>query len=180
MLSHLESCLSFKYIAVDTEGFTADTILGLSVAPPMSEGMYFPIGHMEDVNVDKEVQEAIAYTLLEVPYRIMHNAGHDLTILPYLAHLPFACTMIMAHMVNENLWSKSLDAVHAHFCGGPGKKKHPVMESIIKTLGWEYVPYSLMSAYGAVDAQITMEAFLAILPLYEEQFGPLWTLQVGS
>ncbi len=176
MLSHLESCLSFKYIAVDTEGFTRETMLGLSVAPPMSEGMYFPFGHMEDVNVDKEVQEAIAHTLINVPYRVMHNAGHDLTILPEeLKELPFADTMIMAHFVDENLWSKSLEAVHKHFTGGEGKKKHPVMESIIKTLGWEYVPYSLMSAYGAVDAQITMESFLAILPLFEEQFGPLWT-----
>lgn len=173
--------MNFKYIAVDTEGFTRETMLGLSVAAPMSEGMYFPFGHMEDVNVDDEVKEAIAYTLIHVPYRIMHHAGHDLMILPEeLADLPFACTMIMAHMVNENLWSKSLDAVHAHFCGGPGKKKHPVMESIINTLGWEYVPYSLMSAYGAVDAQITMEAFLAILPLYEAEFGPLWTQQVES
>jgi hypothetical protein len=174
MLSHLENCLDFKYIAVDTEGYAPD-FLGLSIANPGLESIYFPLRHKEDVNVDHEVQTAITEVLKRVPYRIFHHAAHDLTILPELFDLPFVCTMIMGHMVNENLLSKSLDSMHKYFCNGEGKTDDPLMKSIIKTMGWEYVPFELINLYASNDALITMELFLTLLPLYEEQFGSLWT-----
>lgn len=166
--------MTFKYISVDTEGY-APNLLGLSIANPALHSMYFPLGHKEDVNVDEEVKEAIQYCLLTVPYRIMHHAGHDIVALPYIKDLPFVCTMIMGHMVDENLMSKGLDYMHKVYCGGNGKEMDPLMESIIKTMGWEFVPFELMNKYGEVDARITMELFLKLLPLFEEQFGPLWS-----
>ncbi len=175
MLTHLENCSTFDYIAVDTEGFTAETILGISVANPALQGMYFPIGHREDVNIDEEVYAALKETLRTVPYRIMHNAGHDLLVLPYLFDLPFVDTMIMGHMVNENLMSKSLDFMHKQLCGGEGKKIDPLMESIIETMGWYYVPFELMNIYGSQDAVIAMELFITLMPKYEKEFGPLWS-----
>jgi hypothetical protein len=170
----LESCGTFKYISVDTEGY-APNILGLSIANPALHSMYFPLGHREDVNVDEEVRSYINHTLTTVPYRIMHHAGHDIIALPEIAELPFVCTMIMGHMVDENLMSKGLDYMHKFYCGGEGKEMDPLMASIIKTMGWEYVPFELMNMYGEVDARITMELFLELLPRYEEQFGPLWS-----
>ncbi len=191
MKVHLENCLSFKYLTVDTEGYVDGHtsaaglfdkgLLGLSIAHPGLTSMYFPLGHKEDVNVSPEILELIKYTIANVPYRIMHNAAHDLIALrdfvDILEH-PFVCTMIMGHMVDENVMSKGLDYMHKHHCGGEGKQMDPLMLSIIKTMGWYYVPFELLNAYGEVDALITMELFLTLLPQYEQQFGPLWSPNV--
>lgn len=136
--------------------------------------MYFPIGHREDVNIDAEVDEVLRRTLRSVPYRIFHNAGHDLVALPDLFDLPFVCTMILAHMVDENVMSKGLDYLSKYYCGNEGKQMHPLMASIIKTHSWYHVPYALMYDYASVDASLTMELFMTLLPKYEEQFGSLW------
>jgi DNA polymerase I-like protein with 3'-5' exonuclease and polymerase domains len=170
----LENCLDFKYISVDTEGYAPD-LLGISVCNPGLQSMYFPLRHKEDVNIDEEVSAFLIHVLKTVPYRIMHHAGHDIVALPYIFELPFVCTMIMAHMVNENHMSKGLDYLHKQYCGGEGKVMNPIMASIIKTMGWEYVPFELMNEYADNDALITMQLFLKLLPLYEEQFGPLWS-----
>jgi len=173
-MTYLENCLDFKYLAVDTEGY-APNILGISIAHPALVSMYFPIGHKENVNIDEETHSYLRHILTTVRYRIFHNAGHDTIALPYLFDLPFICTMIMAHMVNENVMSKGLDFLHKFYCGGEGKQMHPLMAAIIKTMGWNYVPFELMNGYASEDARITMELFLTLLPLYEEQFGPLWS-----
>lgn len=170
MHQFLENCLTFKYISVDTEG----NLLGISIATPALQSMYFPIGHIQNVNVDEETKREIYRILVTVPYRIMHHAGHDIRILPEIEKLPFVCTMIMAHMVDENVLSKGLDYLHKYYCKGEGKQKHPLMDSIIKTMGWEYVPIELMNEYADNDALITMELFIALLPLFEAQFGSLW------
>lgn len=174
MFSHLENCLRFKFIAVDTEGFTADTILGVSVAHPGLEGMYFPIGHREHVNIDMELARFLVYVLETVEYRVFQHAGHDTVILPFLSDLPFACTMIMAHMIDENVMSKSLDYLGKYYCD-EGKVDDSLMQSIIKTHGWDWVPYELMRVYATQDAVLTMKLFLQLLPLYERQYGALWS-----
>ncbi len=179
MLRHLENCLTFKYISVDTEGYFEQGRLGTSVANPAMQSMYFPEGHKEDVNIDKEVAELLDHVIHTVPYRIFHNAGHDLMWFPKAFDLPFVDTMIMGHMVDENQMSKSLDWLHKQFCGGEGKDMDPLMKQIINSMGWYYVPYHLMNNYASIDALITMELFIALLPRYEEQFGPLWTSLSG-
>jgi hypothetical protein len=177
-MSHLENCSIFKYLSVDTEGY-APNILGISIAHPALESMYFPVGHREDVNIDEETNAFLKHVLTSVPYRVFHNAGHDLIALSYLFDLPFICTMIMGHMVNENIMAKSLDYMHKIYCPGSkyaGKQMDPLMASIIKTMGWYYVPYALLYNYATVDAYITMELFQKILPLYEEQFDSPWSV----
>ncbi len=138
--------------------------------------MYFPVGHKEDVNIDGETFERLSHTIQSVPYRIFHNAGHDLVALPDLFDLPFFDTMIGGHMVDENVVSKSLDWMVKTYCPGEeAKQMDPLMKSIIDTHGWEWVPYSLMYPYATQDALITMRLFLTLKPLFEEQFGPLWS-----
>lgn len=173
-LTHLENCLGHSYIAVDTEGY-APNILGISIADPFLNSMYFPIGHREAVNLDKETTALLKHVLTKVRYRIFHNAGHDLISLPYLFDLPFLDTMIIGHMVNENLMSKSLDYMHKELCGGEGKKRPELMQSIIDSMGWSYVPYALMYIYATEDAKITMELFIKVKQMYEEQFGSFWS-----
>jgi hypothetical protein len=171
----LESCLHFKYLAVDTEGYVEQGLLGISIANPLLQSMYFPISHKEAVNIDEETHKLLQHVLKTVQYRIMHHAGHDIIALPYLFDLPFICTMIMGHMVDENIMSKGLDFMHKFHCGGEGKNRHPLMDSIIHSMGWYYVPFYLMNEYADNDALITMELFLKLLPRYEEEFGPLWS-----
>lgn len=170
----LESCLAFDYLAVDTEGWAPD-ILGISIAPPFSDGMYFPLRSMEDVNIDEETKEVLYDVLTRVPYRVMHHAGHDINSIPEIADLPFICTMIMGHMVDENVMSKGLDYMHKHYCKKDGKQRPELMQSIIDSMGWDWVPIELMNLYASVDAEITMELFLTLKPLYEAQFGDIWT-----
>ncbi len=172
----MERCSLFDYLAVDTEGYIEQGLLGISVAHPGLETMYFPIGHKEDVNLDEETHDYLKRVLSSVPYRVFHNAGHDLLALPYLFDLPFADTMIIGHMVDENVISKSLDWMYKTYCNKEGgKQMDPLMRSIIDTMGWYYVPYMLMYEYGAWDARITMELFIELLPRYKEQFGELWS-----
>lgn len=171
----MDLCSTFKYLSVDTEGY-APNILGISVANPAMESMYFPLGHKEDVNIDGDLREILRRVLAAVPIRIFHNAAHDLSALPYLFDLPFFDTMIAGHMVDENVPSKSLDYLVKTYCPGEtAKEMDPLMKSIIDTWGWEYVPYSLMYPYSSQDALITMKLFLKLLPLYEEQFGSPWS-----
>lgn len=174
MMRHLENCSNFKYITVDTEGFVEQGLLGCSVAHPGLETMYFPWTHKEDVNIDSEVDEYLRHVIRTVPYRIFHNAAHDIIALPELFDLPFVDTMIMGHMVDENVMSKSLDYMGKYYCD-ESKIANPLMESIIKTMGWYYVPFELMNAYAGQDALLTMKLFIKLLPKYEEQFGPLWS-----
>jgi hypothetical protein len=172
----LESCLTYDYLAVDTEGYIEQGLLGISICNPAFQSMYFPIGHKEDVNIDGETSDFLYHILHTVRYRIFHHAGHDIVALPGLFELPFVCTMIMGHMVDENLMSKGLDYMHKYYCGEDlGKQRHPLMNSIIKTMGWYHVPFYLMNQYGDNDALITMELFQSLWPKYEQQFGPLWT-----
>lgn len=175
----MDNCLIFDYIAVDTEGY-APNPLGISIAHPALYSYYYPINHKEDVNIDQEIHDYLFHTLRTARYRIFHNAAHDaVEILPELKDLPFICTMIVGHMVDENVISKSLDWLHKTYCPDSkhvGKMLSPVMKSIIETHGWEWVPFEMMNEYADNDARITMELFLALKPLYEEQFGPFWSI----
>ncbi len=176
MLSLLETCLTFDYLAVDTEGYTAETRLGTSICNPLGQALYFPEGHKEtNVNIDEEVREALHYTIRTVPFRIFHHAGHDINILPYTRDLPFICTMVMGHMVDENLMSKNLDYLHRYYCGTEGKQMPEEMKGIIKDFGWEWVPVQMMIAYGTVDAYSAMNLFSVLKPLFEEKYGPIWS-----
>lgn len=87
----------------------------------------------------------------------------------------FFDTMIGGHMVDENVISKSLDWMCKFYEVDEGKQMHPLMRSIIDTWGWYHVPYALLYGYATHDALITMKLFQKILPMYEEQFGPLWS-----
>ncbi len=193
-IRHLESCLDYDYIAVDSEGWPKGAIyqvqgvkhvskglLGVSIALPTLEAMYFPLGHtFEDVNIDSDVLDLMKQVLLSVKYRIFHNAGHDLYSMLEIVDmrdLPFLDTMILGHMVNENLYSKALDVMHKHYCKGAGKDRDPMMQALIDAVGWYLVPFELINRYGSVDAEITMELAQALIPLYTEQFGSLWTTE---
>ena len=156
-----------------------DLFLGISIGFAAT-GMYFPINHIEeDANIDDEVYDLLVDTMRSCPLRIFHNAAFDLTQFAKhlnldLWHLPFADTMIMAHMIDENVMSKQLDYLCKYYLGNEGKNRSPLMQSMIDTMGWRYVPTVMLADYAANDAKITWELFMYLRPLFEEQYGPLY------
>lgn len=175
----LKRCRDASCIAVDTESDPAKDFmfLGSSIALPDGEATYFPCNLVEGGNISESLYREMMETVQAVPLRIMQHAGHDLMVFEkqgYPLDGPFACTMIMAHMVDEEWVSKSLDSLHRMLTGGVGKTRDPIMQSIIDLYGWSHVPVQLMYEYAKQDAVATIEVFRKLVPMYIEQFGPLY------
>src|SRR5258708_2472473 len=100
---------------------------------------------------------------------LRNNWGIDLTLSPWYD------TMLMVHMINENLSDKSLDSC-SKFYGGEGKAKSDVQRSIERNFGWEFVPVWMMSEYSEIDALRTLELFERVLPEFNRQGfnGKIW------
>lgn len=150
-------------LAVDTEGTLTHPFSetwGLSwYAGGQSE--YYPFNHLIGQNLPVEWLRQIQTTLLDHPCLLFHNAKHDLKSLRNLGidyQGKFYDTMLIAHMVDENIFSKELDFLSKKFLGR-SKEKSKAMEDIIKALGWSYIPAEIMRHYGAVDAELTAQLF---------------------
>jgi len=116
----------------------------------------------------------------KVLHFVFHNAKYDLIGLRNnwgidLVDSPWYDTMLMVHMLNENLPDKSLDSC-SRFYGGEGKAKSEIQRSIEQNFGYEYVPVGIMSEYSEVDALRTLELFETILPEFNRQGfnGKIW------
>lgn len=171
-----------SHLVIDTEGdfaYDPPLFLGMSLSLPLGQQVYLPFGHpYEDVNLPKETLEKAFDVIRNAPLRVFHNASHDLVVLRDIGcdviDLPFADTMLMAHMLDENLKSKQLDFLVKHYLRIEGKKRNPLMQGIIDTMGWSHVPSMLMTEYAEQDARITNLLFLYLRPLFEKEFGPLF------
>lgn len=169
---------SFPHIALDVEGDPAlDLFLGFSIAF-LEHTVYLPVAHLEDGNVDEETLQLALKVCKEHPLLVFQNAGYDLEKFRTLdidMDGPFADTMIMAHMIDENLPAKDLDALCRHFLSEDvGKERHAAMQGIIDSMGWRYVPTQMMADYCCNDSIITSKLFVTLRPLFEEQFGPMF------
>lgn len=166
--------------AVDSESDPeSGMILGISVSFA-HQAMYFPINHLE---AEANINDTTLTRLLEVmstrDLLIMHNKAHDIEVFINelgfnLWNRPVADTMIMGHMIDENVPNKGLDYLHKFYTGKEGKNRSELMQSFIDSMGWKYVPVVLMAEYAANDALITEELFDILLPLFETQYGPLY------
>lgn len=180
MLDFLDMVPYWSHISVDTEGdFSLDPPLFLGYSLAFAPwGMYFPVAHLMEGNVDEDIVDISFKAVMQNRRRVFQHAGHDLIVLEEIGydmwHLQNACTMIMAHMVNENTLSKDLDTLHKVYTGGTGKTRPEEMNTIIKGLGWRYVPPLLMNIYAKQDAIATSELYKALEPLYVAEFGELY------
>jgi len=116
----------------------------------------------------------------KVLHFVFHNAKYDLIGLRNnwgidLVDSPWYCTMLMVHMLNENLPDKSLDSC-SKFYGGEGKAKSEVQRGIEQSFGYEFVPVWMMSLYSEVDSLRELELFEKILPEFNRQGfnGKVW------
>lgn len=183
MLGFLDLCQNFPHIAIDSEKDPdLDHFICFSIAYKRF-ACHFPVSYIceePEINIDEEVYEKSIKTMSEHPLRVFQHAGHDIPEMENALGCDFsgrfADTMIMAHMINEELYSKDLDSLYKHFVDPEGgKKRDPLMQYIIDHKGWSQVPAQLMGTYCDNDAIITSELFIVLEPLYIEQFGPMFS-----
>jgi DNA polymerase-1 len=155
-------------VAVDTESNAEDLrdgtgfVLGVSVSFRVGGSephrVYFPVNH-GDENYDKEsidrlFEELYKHTL------IFHNAKHDLVALEVLGYKftgKFYDTMLMVHMIDENLPSKALDYTSRHYLGAEfHKERSAEMQAWIDLFGWGQLPAKMTEEYASHDAYLTL------------------------
>lgn len=174
-------------LAVDTETNGADIRDGRGYAVGTSvafekEGKYyrhyFPFNHRIGDNYDQGVLNALKVLLESCEYMVFHNAKFDLVSLQTLGidcwSTNWYCTMIMAHLVDEN-WprSKSLDNVSKTYLGPEFHKEMPAeMRTIIDSFGWDCVPSEMMRGYAEQDAELPLRIIKAIWAKYAEETIP--------
>lgn len=171
------------YLIIDTEGtlnHPFSETWGISISA-FNITEYFAFNHIIGNNLPSEWLYKLKEVIENHPCLVFHHAKHDLRALQAIGINytgKFYCTMLMAHMINENLLSKELDFL-SKLHGGEPKNKSETMQSIIKAFGWEYVPVDMMREYALNDAFITAELFYKLLPQFQEQEldGELWEIE---
>lgn len=182
--SYIERATNSEVLAVDTEGYfefnnkllDVSQCTGLSFAGAGFE-TYLPFNHWGKDNIPGEWQSTVIKMVSGHKRLIMHNAKHDLNALGKLGInvQSFYCTMVMTHMVDENIPNKGLDYV-SRMAGGMPKARPDIMQKMIDVMGWAYVPADMMYSYAANDARITYDYFQWLYPQFREQGfdGELW------
>jgi DNA polymerase-1 len=135
--------------------------------------VYLPFRHKFGFNHDRETREE---TLNVLAFRdehklpnVYHNSKFDITSLETLgAHFRNSihyCTMLQSHLLNENRYSQSLDAL-VKIMFGRSKQEPEEMAKIKKSHGWGSIPSELMYYYALTDAGLCL--------LLHEHFEPEW------
>jgi DNA polymerase-1 len=182
-----------SFIAVDTEttGKEYDIrdgsghALGLSIAYRRGTEVisgYFPFRHYNGENYSDERLAKVKDLIENSGAIIFHNSKFDLVSLRTLGiSVPglFYDTMLMAHMLDENLLSKQLDVLAKTMLNDPGKVRSPEMRTFLEFAGWKQIYPELIAEYAAHDADITLRLFEHLfLKFGEEGFVPdLWQVE---
>lgn len=180
---HILNIQRSAYLPTDTEGTLnhpfSDTWGVSTSANTVPE--YFAFNHKVGNNLPQGWLLRLAEVIENHPCLVFHNAKHDLRSLRNLGINytgKFYDTMLMAHMVDENIFSKELDYLSKYYGGDP-KRQSEEMALLIKAFGWDIVPVDYIRPYGANDAYITGELYRKLLPSFQEQGfdGPLWDVE---
>lgn len=135
---------------------------------------YFPFRH-DQGNLDRSYLSKLK-ELIEPKPVAFHNAPHDLMTMDSLGiktNWDFYCTLLLAHRVDENMLSYSLDSLSKNL-GYDGKARDDQFKRIINIFGWAGTPPSHMAEYAATDASLCHRLFDHYYPLYENE-NPLNT-----
>lgn len=112
-------------------------------------------------------------------YLIFHNAKFDLESLRTIGINytgKFYCTMLMAHLINENFpFSKSLDSCGKYYLDDPGKKMSDMFLGFKKVYGWAGMLAEIIFEYAAYDAHLTLRLWEKLYVLFtKEQLQEYW------
>ncbi len=177
---HLQLMEKTPYLIVDTEGTLThphSETWGLSTSA-FGQAAYYPFKHGYGQNYPIEMLEILKRVIESHPCLVMHHAKHDLRALRNLGINPtgkFYCTLQMAHITDENRFSKELSTLSQSY-GGQPKQMSPVMKTIVDGFGYHMVPVEEWLSYAENDAFITEELFYNLLTEFQEQDfdGELW------
>lgn len=166
-----------KALAIDTETNALDVrcdpnfkLLGVSYAC-QGEAGYLPVGHFGKGNTPVlNALQKLRCLLDDASHVVFHNAKFDLQVLKRGLGLDLYSsnwydTMLMQHMVNENLPSKALDFLGKHYFG-IGKEKDEAFETFLKGPGWGFIPVWMMEPYAIQDAKLTLRLFELLYPMF--------------
>jgi DNA polymerase I-like protein with 3'-5' exonuclease and polymerase domains len=177
--------MATKFLVIDTEATGLlvkdgrSHCIGISVAgrtfmePDKVYSYYFPLRH-DTGNISKKNEERLFSHLRsrtkQTPV-IYHNAKYDLysmlTIGLDMRLVYFYDTMMMAHLLNENYWSKTLDWLSKNVCKNEGKRKPPLFEHCMNLFGWSSkFPAAVMGWYATGDTERTLELFEKFFPKF--------------
>ncbi len=172
----LSKALLCDTIAIDTEtngldirdgrGFCVGSSAAVKYAGEYYTA-YFPVAHYEG-NIDDETKDLFFQVISTRLRVVMHNAKFDLVSLKTAGHsgkfVRWYCTMLMAHMLNENI-PKGLDWLAQNELKEPGKVKKD-FKSIWKMGLGHMIPVAEMEEYACVDAELPLKLFERQYPYF--------------
>lgn len=162
-------------IAVDTETNITERyherfLLGISIATE-HHTFYIPVGHesfmgedVENVSVPldlfKDLEAPIGYFNAKFDIEVLLNAGFE------LPRRTIWDAMLMCHHINENEFQFSLDAMSKKYLGKESVKEKELAKAA-KKFGWSCVPPYIMDKYASMDAVLTRDLVLKLMPMFD-------------
>lgn len=167
-------------MAVDTETNAKDLrdgrgfCIGISAAIKYNDNYYaayFPVAHTKG-NVDSDTKDLLFELIRSRKRVIFHNAKFDIISMRTAGYswgyIRWYCTMLMSHMLNENI-PKGLDWLARNELKEPGKNKPPEWQAMFTIYGWSPdFPAEIMALYAGEDAVLTLKLFERLYPYFVE------------
>lgn len=156
------------------EGYMTSFSLCISLTGNDYYVCYFPVAQGAEPELNEDWQWFKDFLENFKGILVMHNAKFDLEVL-YRHGVKYTgrwyCTMLMAHLINENFpFSKDLSSCVMHYVDKKLKKKDDkYFDWAKKHYGWENIPILIMRPYAEQDAYITYRLFQKLLPLFEKE-----------
>lgn len=173
--------MSKNIMTVDTETNGEDIRDGrgyaIGISATVKDGgdyysAYFPVRHDKD-NVDEGTKERLFSVIASRPAVTFHNAKFDTVSLKTVgyqhSYIRYYCTMLMTHMLNENI-PKGLDWLVKNELKRPGKVKPPEWQMMYTIYGWSpRFPAHIMALYATGDSEETYRLLERLYPHFVKQ-----------
>lgn len=164
-----------------TDAYDDKHIIGLGFYSG-GTGYYLPFRHEHDSSFfgDKNLPEEWLFdlaVLFDDPDKlwIAHNYGFDKNMVEHEGLKiagKFFCTMVTAHLINENLFNYELDRIGAHYAGATKDDISKVQKAYGK---WEAIPPVVMGKYCVQDTKLAYDLKHILEPqLIAEGVKQLW------
>ena len=177
----LQGLAKAEVVALDTETTglkikTTDYLQGLSLAYRLG-GMvftaYLPFQH-ESGNLPMEIVPNL-FHILKGKRVIFFNRKFDFhslfTLYPAFQLNDTVDISLLAHFINEERpYQKNLNNVGMMYVK-KGKTGKDEIDKFTEALGWGNVPPHLMDAYARGDAELTLELYEKLWPMFQKKFG---------
>lgn len=200
----LESIRSCGVLALDTETNVAQRwdryLVGFSYYGLTDESGevrqgYFPFRHNHNRALFPD-GENLPYTWLKELREVLlehqagktfifHNAKFDIPVFKNegidLSKSMYWDTMLMSHMVNENVFTHALKPLAVSIFGPEANEEAVFIKKLIKNLGgkWECVPPAVMGKYCCKDANLTYHLYHHFtIGMKEQELIKLWDNQL--